>query len=207
MEIIDISMKIGEDIPVYPGNPEPEIERYREVPGDSTTESKICIGSHTGTHVDSEQHVFQEGSPVSEMELENFYGECQVLDLTDAGKEVTRDDLEEKDIRENIILVKTRNSGKQYENFREEFTGLKLDAVKYLIENDVETIGVDYLSLTVFYGGEEDQEAHRLGIREMKVIEGLKLTGVEPGKYRFAGFPVKIESDGAPVRAVLIDRE
>lgn len=205
MEIIDISMKIEEEMPVYPGNPSPEIEHYREVPEESTTESRICVGSHTGTHVDAEEHVFEDGDSAAEIEPDKFYGECQVLDLTEAGEEVTRKDLEQKDIEENIVLLKTRNSGKQYTEFREDFTGLKLDAVKHMIEEDVETVGIDYLSLTVFDGDEDDHEAHKLGIKEITVIEGLKLTDVEPGNYTFAGFPVKIESDGAPLRAVLID--
>jgi arylformamidase len=57
MEMIDVSMEISEDMIYYPGNPQPKIEKYRERPEDSTTESKIRFGSHTGTHVDAPQHM------------------------------------------------------------------------------------------------------------------------------------------------------
>jgi arylformamidase len=204
MEFIDISMKIEEGMPVYPGNPEPEIEMYREIPEDSTTESRICIGSHTGSHVDAPEHVMEDSKSVSEMELENFYGEAQVLDLTEEGREINREALEEKDIKEDIVLLKTENSEKRTKNFRENFAYLALSGVEHLIEEDVETVGIDYLSLVEFEGGEEAEKAHSKANMEMTVIEGLNLSGVEEKSYTFSGFPVNLETDGAPLRPVLI---
>lgn len=206
MNIIDISMKIEEGMIYYPGNPQPEIEKYRERPEDSTTESRICFGSHTGTHVDAPQHVIEDGATVDELVLENFYGEASVLDLTDCKEKVSRKDLEDKDIDSDIVLLKTDNSNHGYEEFREDFTYLALDGVKYLIENDVKTVGSDYLSLVEFEGGDKAVEAHELANKEMNVIEGLDLRDVEPGSYIFSGMPLKIEADGAPLRAALIEK-
>lgn len=206
MNIIDISMKIEEGMIYYPGNPQPEIKKYKERPEDSTTESRICFGSHTGTHVDAPQHVIEDGATVDELELENFYGEASVLDLTDCKEKVSRKDLEDKDIDSDIVLLKTDNSNHGYEEFREDFTYLALDGVKYLIENDVKTVGSDYLSLVEFEGGDKAVEAHELANKEMNVIEGLDLRDVEPGSYIFSGMPLKIEADGAPLRAALIEK-
>lgn len=199
-------MKIDEGMIYYPGNPQPEIEKYRERPEDSTTESRICFGSHTGTHVDAPQHVIEDGATVDELELENFYGEASVLDLTDCKEKVSRKDLEDKDIDSDIVLLKTDNSNHGYEEFREDFTYLALNGVKYLIENDVKTVGIDYLSLVEFDGGDKAVKAHELANKEMNVIEGLDLRDVEPGSYIFSGMPLKIEADGAPLRAALIEK-
>jgi len=108
MGIIDISMEISEYMIYYPGNPQPELEKYRKIPEDSTTESKICIGSHTGTHVDAPQHVKENGKTVKELDLENFYGKAQVLDLTGCTEKVGREDLEGLDIKEEIVLLKLK---------------------------------------------------------------------------------------------------
>lgn len=207
MEIIDISMEISEEIIYYPGNPQPEIEKYRQIPEDSTTESKICIGSHTGTHVDAPQHIQEGGETVEELDLENFYGDAQVLDLTDCKEKVHREDLEKHNITEDIVLLKTDNSLQGYEKFREDFTYLTLEGVEYLIEQDVKTVGIDYLSLVEFDGGEKATEAHEKANQEMTVIEGLDLSGAEAGKYTFSGMPLKMKTDGAPMRAILIDSE
>lgn len=207
MEIIDVSLKIKEDMIYYPGNPRPEIEKYRERPEDSTTESEVSFGSHTGTHVDAPQHVKEGGKTVDELELENFYGKASVLDLTHCAENVDREDLEQKDLERDIILLKTDNSNQQYEEFREDFTYLTLEAVEYLVEKNVRTVGIDYLSLVDFDGGEKATEAHTLANEKMTVIEGLDLRDAEPGDYEFSGVPLKMETDGAPMRAVLVDRE
>lgn len=206
MEIIDISMEISEDMAYYPGNPQREIEKYREIPEDSTTESKITFGSHTGTHVDAPQHVKGDGETVRELDLQNFYGSAQVLDLTSCTEKVDRSDLAEKNITEKIVLLKTDNSQQSYDEFREDFTYLTLEGVKYLVDQGVQTIGIDYLSLVEFEGGEKATKAHELANEEMNVIEGLNLNKVKPGKYIFSGMPLNLDTDGAPTRAVLIDK-
>lgn len=134
MDIIDISMEISEEMIYYPGNPEPEIRKYRERPEDSTTESNICFGSHTGTHVDAPQHVKENGETIKELELQNFYGEAQVLDLTHCTEKVDAEDLKEKNIRADIVLLKTDDSLNPYDEFREDLTYLTLEGVKYLID-------------------------------------------------------------------------
>lgn len=204
MKIIDVSMEISEEMIYYPGNPQPEIEKYRQIPEDSTTESRICFGSHTGTHVDAPQHVQEGGETVEELDLENFYGNAQVMDLTDCKENVDREDLEEENITEDIVLLKTDNSVQGYEKFREDFTYLTLEGVEYLIEQGVKTVGIDYLSLVKFDGEKKAAKAHKTANQEMTVIEGLDLSEVEVGKYTFSGMPLKMRTDGAPIRAILI---
>lgn len=205
MNIHDISMKISGEMPVYPGNPKPEIKKYREIPEDSTTESEIMLGSHTGTHVDASSHVFKDGETVDEIDLENFYGNAQVVDLTESGRKINKEKLEGLDMEEEIILLKTENSLQEQDYFREKFAYITLDAVEYLIETGVKTLGVDYLSLVKFEGGKNASEAHKIANKKMTVIEGLDLSGIKSGNYVFSGMPLKIEADGAPIRAALID--
>lgn len=205
MEIKDVSMEISEETIYYPGNPQPEIEKYRQIPEDSTTESRICFGSHTGTHVDAPQHIQENGETVEEIDLKNFYGDAQVLDLTGCREKVDREDLENEDITEDIVLLKTDNSVQGYEEFREEFTYLTLEGVEYLIDKGVKTVGIDYISLVEFDGGEKATEAHRKANQDMTVIEGLDLGNAEAGNYIFSGMPLKMRTDGAPMRAVIID--
>jgi arylformamidase len=206
MEIIDISLEISRDMICYPGNPQPKIEKYKERPEDSTTESEICIGSHTGTHVDAPQHVKENAKTVKELDLQNFIGEAHVLDLTHCSENVDAEDLKKKDINKDIVLLKTENSIKGYEEFREDFTYLTLEGVEYLIEKGVSTVCIDYLSLVNFEDSSSADEAHRKANEEISVIEGVDLSGVESGEYVFSGTPLKISSDGAPMRAILIDK-
>jgi arylformamidase len=75
-----------------------------------------------------------------------------------------------------------------------------------MVERDIRTIGIDYLSV----GGYERDgvECHQVLLGAgLWIIEGLDLTKVKPGKYDLICLPVKIRnSDGAPARAILRSR-
>jgi arylformamidase len=204
MKIIDISMKIHPDMIVYPGNPSPRIEQYKKAEEAGVNESTLFLGSHTGTHVDSRLHIETGGESVAELPLESFYGPCIVLDMTGKGREINAGHLREQDIPAGLILLlKTENSLKGYDYFREDYAHLTEDGAVYLLERDVKTVGVDYLSVEPFQNGDK---IHDILIGSMTVFEGLDLRNVSAGHYTFAGLPLKIDADGAPARAILIEQ-
>jgi len=76
-------------------------------------------------------------------------------------------------------------------------------AARWLVEHKVKAIGIDYLSIGKFEGGEA---VHKMLLGAgVTVIEGLDFRKVEPGRYTLACLPLKIkDGDGAPARALLI---
>jgi arylformamidase len=131
-----------------------------------------------------------------------LYGPCVVLDLTGVGWEIRAEHLRGQEIPTGgIVLLKTENSLKEYGRFREDYAHLGSDGAAHLVELGVRTIGVDYLSVEPFQGG---SQVHEILVRAMTVFEGLYLKDVVPGRYIFAGLPLRIAADGAPARAILI---
>lgn len=202
--IHDISMKISEDMVVYPNNVKPKISSIRKIPEFSTNLSVIVLGSHTGTHVDSKLHV-ENGQPGTEsLDMNSFYGPCKVFDLGHCDRYVTASDLQKFDIQKNdIILLKTKNSSGNYKAFDENFVYLTEDAADYLIKKGIKTLGFDYLSVQKKYNP-SNQIVHKKIINNMTLFEGLDLSKINEGKYTFVGLPLKIDLDGAPARIVLI---
>ena len=201
----DVSLPIKEGMIVYPGNPSPEIRQYSSIPSNKTNESLICLGSHTGSHVDAKKHLRNDGEDSGSLPLDSFYGECQVLDLLSVEKEIHRKDLQPFSIQKgDIVLLKTKNSILGYSQFRSDFVHVKLDAAKYLVELGVKTLGFDYLSVKKFGS---DGEVHRVLIENLTLFEGLNFSKVPLGKYLFVGFPLNVECDGAPARVVLIEND
>ena len=200
MEIIDISTEISERMTIYPGNPGVSIKTERNADGFAVSE--LRIGSHTGTHMDAPYHVFGSGKKAGGTKLEKLYGRCRVLDLTKVKGSIEADDIRVFRIRrEEIILLKTRNSLIKSKRFRKDFVYIGKSAAKLLAESGANAIGVDYLSVEKFGA---KPESHRILLSKMAVFEGLSLSNVKPGSYLFIGFPIKIGIDAAPVRAVLI---
>src|SRR5437588_68804 len=64
-EIIDISLTVGPDMLVWPGDPPVGVEPAAQVArGDPANVSTLRLGSHTGTHVDPPAHFVAGGATV-----------------------------------------------------------------------------------------------------------------------------------------------
>ncbi|HMG96507.1 MAG TPA: cyclase family protein [Gemmatimonadaceae bacterium] len=205
--IYDISVPIRSGGLVYPGNPEIEIALQQAVAkGAGANVSSIRFGSHTGTHADAARHFFDDGQTVDKIPLERLIGPALLLSFADDVRSVGAVELRAHDIKgQTRILLRTRNSAFLSQNeFVKDYTYLAPDGAQYLVDQGVELVGIDYLSIEQFHSGHH--LTHRTLLeRSVVIVEGLDLSVPPPGKYQFICLPLRIEGcDGAPARAVLI---
>ena len=203
---IDISVRLRSGMVHWPDNPPVRIERILDMEhGDIANVSKISMGSHTGTHMDAPLHFVREGEGIDEMPLTAAMGRTRVIESHDP-ESVKPEDLDPHEIRRGErILLKTQNSARDWPSadFIEDFVYVSQEAARYLAAREIQTIGIDYLSVGGFHrDGVETHEA--LLEAGSWVIEGLDLSQVEAGEYELVCLPIKVErSDGAPARAIL----
>lgn len=205
MRIIDISMPIRQDMPVYKNREEKRPARTAErvIPRDSVNESVLRMNLHTGTHIDAAFHVLPDGWTAEKLPLEKLITPCRVLDLTGVEDGITRADLEPHHIRAGeFLLLKTRNSFGRVSG--ENFIYIRAGAAEHLRDLGVRGVGTDAL------GVERDQPGHETHLallgNGIMVIEGLVLRDVDPGRYLLIALPLLIDAaDGAPARAVLVE--
>ena len=205
--IYDISVPIRSGGLVYPGNPEIDISLQQAVAkGAGANVSAIRFGSHTGTHADAARHFFDDGQTVDKIPLERLIGPALLLSFADDVRSVGAVELRAHDIKgQTRILLRTRNSAFLSQNeFVKDYTYLAPDGAQYLVDQGVELVGIDYLSIEQFHSGHH--LTHRTLLeRSVVIVEGLDLSVPPPGKYQFICLPLRIEGcDGAPARAVLI---
>lgn len=203
-EIIDISLPISENMPVYPGTAETKIVPVKSASGSSTL-SEITLTSHAGTHIDAPNHVIAQGSSIDNIPLDRFYGKCRVLDMTGCVAAITEDDIAHHDIQSGErILFKTSNSKREFDTFYDDYVYLDGAAAQRLGAIGVNLVGIDALS--VKQRAAQDNSAHTaLLSRDIPIIEGLNLSAVEPGIYMLIAFPLAFQGiDGSPTRALLL---
>ena len=205
--IYDISVPIRSGGLVYPGNPEIDIALQQAVAkGAGANVSTIRFGSHTGTHADAARHFFDDGQTVDKIPLERLIGPSLLLSFADDVRSVGAAELRAHDIRgQTRILLRTRNSAfLSQKEFVMDYTYLAPDGAQYLVDQGVELVGIDYLSIEQFHSGHH--LTHRALLeRSVVIVEGLDLSVPPPGEYQFICLPLRIEGcDGAPARAVLI---
>ena len=205
--IYDISVPIRSGGLVYPGNPEIDIELQQAVAkGASANVSTIRFGSHTGTHADAARHFFDDGESVDHIPLDRLIGSAVLLKFDDEVRSVGAAELRRQDLGGyKRVLIGTRNSALlSRPDFVKDYTYLAPDGAQYLVDQGVELVGVDYLSIEQFHSGHH--RTHRTLLeRSVVIVEGLDLSVPAPGEYEFICLPLRIEGcDGAPARAVLI---
>jgi arylformamidase len=206
--IYDISVPIRTGGLVYPGNPEIEVTLQQAVAkGAGANVSFVRFGSHTGTHADAARHFFDDGQSVDQIPLERLIGPAIVVTFDDSVRAVGAAELRRHELTEhNRVLLRTRNSALlSQREFVPDYTYLAPDGAQYLVDQGVELVGIDYLSIEQFHSGQHQTHKILLG-KSVVIVEGLNLSGVPPGEYQLICLPLRIEGcDGAPAPAVLIE--
>lgn len=208
-KIIDISLPISKQLPIWPGDPPLEISTEMSLKnGDSANVSRINMSVHTGTHLDAPLHFFENQASIEEISLELLIGEVSVVHFKDNVQMVTSKDLQSLGIAEwpKRLLMKTRNSSLrlwQDTTFHPEFCALSTDAADFLVNHGVLLIGIDYLSIAPYV---DPDSVHKILLHAgVIILEGLNLIDVTEGNYELICLPIKImEVEGAPARAILI---
>jgi arylformamidase len=202
---IDISVPIRTGMPIYPGDPGFAISRISDLAsGDHATVSEVCMGLHTGTHIDAPAHFIDGAAGIAAMPFDATIGPVRVLSIA-AEQAVTAEDLFACDIHAGErILLKTRNSALWADNdFHEDFVYLTTEAAAYLASLPVRCVGIDYLSVGGFHFNGTEVHRTLLGAG-VWLIEGVDLARVEPGEYELICLPLWFaEGEASPARALL----
>ena len=209
MKIHDISLPVSESLIVWPGDPAIHITQPSHLDrGDPYTVSRLDLGAHTGTHVDAPAHFVPGGAGVDRLDLDLLVGPALVVHVPEATV-LTPEVLEGLSIPPGTgrLLFRTRNSdlwAAGEEGFREDYVAFNDAGARWLIARGVRLVGIDYLSIST-YTDLIPPHQNLLGAGVI-IVEGLDLSGIEPGLYRLVCLPLKlVDGDGAPARAILLE--
>ena len=179
IKIIDITHELNSETKVYEGDPHVRLEQFFTVDNYGYAVTKLTMGSHSGTHIDAPAHVVIGGKTTKEVPLSTLIGEAVLVN--------------EKDFRlprgtKRVILKGTEDAEGR---LTEKSARSLADAGVRLIGTDAQSIGNDAV--------------HKILLSEgIVVLESLKLDKAEPGNYILCALPLKIDTDGSPIRACLL---
>src|SRR3989344_4011046 len=191
MKIIDISVPVNKNLPVWPNTSGFQITRL------NAHESHISMNAPVGSLLAAPRHFVPKGLPIDKMPLDSFIGPALVMALSkinDIPKGTER------------VLFKTSNSklwAKKGNKFHKDYVGLTAKEARALVKKKIKLVGIDYLSIAKF---SEAKEVHEILLKSgIAILEGLNLTRVKPGKYQLICLPVNISNiEASPTRAVLL---
>ena len=179
IKIIDITHELNSETKVYEGDPHVRLEQFFTVDNYGYAVTKLTMGSHSGTHIDAPAHVVAGGKTAREIPLSTLIGDAVLV--------------YKKDFRiprgtKRVIL---KGSEETEGRLSEKSARSLVDAGVCLIGTDAQSIGND--------------SVHKILLSEgIVVLESLDLSKAEPGQYILCALPLKIDTDGSPIRACLV---
>jgi arylformamidase len=203
MKIIDISRRLENGMPVWPGDTSFKYEvSWSKAESGSVNVGSLSMSTHTGTHVDAPFHFDDNGKRIIELDLNLYIGPVRVLDMSE------KDSIGAKDLSDiNLegfkrVIFKT-SSWKNTNEFPESIPYIEADLGPFLAEKGIKLIGVDVPSVDPI--DSKDLHAHHsLNKNGIHILESVLLDKVEPGDYELIALPLALaQGDGSPVRAVL----
>ncbi len=202
---IDVTRPITDEMPVWPGDPGPDIVQTLSMEdGDICNLSKVVMSVHTGTHMDAPRHFIPDGVSMNGLPLDAVIGEARVVQINDPVA-VRPAELPADLAAGERILFRTRNSAELWARpgFQEDFVYISNEAAQVLASRGVRTVGIDYLSIGGFHKDMVETHETILGAG-IWVIEGLDLSQIEPGRYDMVCLPLKLAGvEGSPARVAL----
>jgi arylformamidase len=211
LKILDISVSLSSELPVWPGDPPIVLERYRRISeGNTSNDSRIACSVHSGTHVDAPSHFVKNGATVEQLPLDVLIGSATVVELLTVST-ITAQILEAQSLQAETkrLLLKTKNSvlwNDPAHKFNPDFVALNSAAAEWIASKGIHLVGIDYLSIQMF--NDKEPRTHRILLDAgIVIVEGLDLRNVGPGTYQLICLPIKLTGiEGAPARAVLIQQ-
>nr|MCS5658618.1 cyclase family protein [Dehalococcoidia bacterium] len=189
MSLHDISLKLAGDTVRWVTAPPFELEERRRMSkGDPNNSSALNMSGHSGTHIDAPFHFVAEGLTIDDLPLDRFIGPGLVFEA-DAARYITKEHVESIKLDgATRVLFKTRNSELLHQReYEPDFVAFSVEAAQSMVEQGVELMGLDYLSIA---HADEQVRVHRAFLdRGVVLFEGIDLSHVPPGRYELMCLP------------------
>ena len=75
MNVIDLSIELDNNTPVFPGDAPLEIKKRSTIEKDGVNVLSLNFHSHSGTHVDAPYHMLVNGKKLDDFPISHFIGE------------------------------------------------------------------------------------------------------------------------------------
>ncbi|WP_273851194.1 cyclase family protein [Guptibacillus spartinae] len=212
-KIIDLSIPVQNETPVFPGDPKPNIYPVAEHDKDGYQVTQMNICTHTGTHLDAPFHFQKQGDAIDQLNLTNVMGPGHVIDVTgkEPGEQITFSDVAdqiESILPGTIALFHTGWSKMIGTETYFNYPYLSVDVINALLEKGVTTFFID--ALNVDQPGASNFPVHE-AITSKNGIIGENFCNLDQVDFEnplIIALPLKLEGlDGSPVRAVAVEVE
>ena len=211
MKLLDLTLTVSENIPTFPGSPQPSFVQDKNIKNDGYYSELLFLSSHTGTHLDAPYHFLENGAKIHEISLKRLVSNAILVKSRKKGDQlITKTDIHKFEKKHgkipsgSTVIFWTgwqkmiKNSSYFIRN-----PGLSVAAAKYLVSKKINLVGTDSPSIDL--GKDKRFPVHHIFSKNnILIVENLaNLEKIKSSKFHFVVLPLKLKgATGSPVRAV-----
>jgi kynurenine formamidase len=213
MKVIDLTLTISENIPTFPGSPQPNFINWENIKKDGYNLELLFLSTHTGTHIDAPYHFLKKGQKIHQITTKRLVTETVLIKIRkDSDQSITKTDIEKfekkygKIDNGSTVIFHTgwqKNLGKK--SYFLKNPGLAISAAKYLALKKINLVGIDSPSIDL---GKDSKFSvhHILAKNGILIVENLaNLEKIHSEKFHLIVAPLKLKNaTGSPVRAMAL---
>ena len=209
MAIVDCSHPIKTGLQVYPDDPAVSVSEVAAMDPDGYRVSAIEFGTHSGTHIDAPSHTEPGGASLGAFPIETFRFDTQLLSLPGLPDRaaITVDDLPTPTDADLLVVATGWDAHWNTDRYRDH-PYLTPEAAEWCADHDYH-VGVDALNVDPTPSSNAaDHEPSGFGAHHALlgtghlIIENLTNLGGLPNRFTLNAYPLAVDADGAPIRAV-----
>lgn len=198
--LVDLTRRIETGMPTYPGDPAVSVTPHAEHDTDGYRVSRLELGTHAGTHVDAPAHTEPDGRTLDAFDVDRFRFDARLVDCRDVGANAAVGPERVPDGDADLLVFRTGWEREWGTDRMTDHPHLAPETARRCAEAGSH-VATDALSPDPT--GSESVPAHRalLGAG-LLIVENLANLDRVPARFELLALPLRVDADGAPVRAV-----
>ena len=211
MKIVDLTLTVSDEIPTFPGSPQPSFIPWENVKEDGYNLELLFLSTHTGTHMDAPYHFLEKGAKIHEISLKKLVSEAVLIKSKKKdGESITKIDIQKFEKKHgkitsfsSVIFYTGWQKNLQKKYYFTKNPGLSVSAAKYLASKKINLVGIDSPSIDL--GKDSKFSVHQIFAKKgMLIVENLaNLEKIKSSKFHLVVLPLKLKNaTGSPVRAI-----
>ena len=211
MKLLDLTLTVSENIPTFPGSPQPSFVQDKNIKNDGYNSELLFLSSHTGTHLDAPYHFQEKGEKIHEISLKRLVSSAILVKSRKKGDQpITKTDIQKFEKKHGKIpsgstVIFWTGWQKMIKNnsYFIRNPGLSTAAAKYLVSKKINLVGTDSPSIDL--GKDKRFPVHHIFSKNnVLIVENLtNLEKIRSSKFHFVVLPLKLKgATGSPVRAI-----
>ena len=210
MKLIDLTDPLRTGMPVYPGDPEVQINQVLTIENDDESVFEFRMSSQSGTHLQSGFYFLPDGLTLDQIDPTSFFCWAKVIDVPSSRFDLNAIKHNLSNLHDVKFIILRSGYGEKLNQITQQDINspdrprMNLDLAKRFVDSGISLIGIDSFGLDPYSDFRVNKYLCREGVL---ILEGLvNLYSIQKPRVYLLCLPLLVKgTEGAPCRVLAFE--